>query len=91
MPLLLVHLPQSIKVAAGSEYSDQKSKSIVEVVSRITGHSVHGLIEKIGSIDRPERMNSTDMHPSTFGMDLYADAVAKVVLEDTLLFPQQMH
>jgi hypothetical protein len=53
-------------------------------MARITGLPVHGLTEKIGLIDRPERMNSSpdNMHPSTFGMDLYADAVSKVILKN---------
>ena len=83
-PLLLVHLPYSIEVAAGAEFSDKNAEKLAKSMARITGLPVHGLIEKIGLIDRPERMNSSpdNMHPSTFGMDLYADAVSKVILKN---------
>jgi lysophospholipase L1-like esterase len=84
VPMLLVHLPYSMEVSAGTEFSDKQSKEIANGLTRMTGQPVHGLVSKIGPIDRPERMNSSpdNMHPSTFGMDLYAEAVSKVILKN---------
>ena len=72
IPLLLIHLPYSIEVSAATEYSIGRSEDIAKNVTRITGLPVHGLVDKIGRIDRPERMQSTptEMHPSTFGNEL---------------------
>jgi hypothetical protein len=93
VPILLVHLPYSMEVSAGTEFSDKQSKEIANGLTRMTGQPVHGLVSKIGPIDRPERMNSSpdNMHPSTFGMDLYAEAVSKVVLESGLFSQRKMH
>jgi hypothetical protein len=91
VPLLLVHLPESIEIAAGEEFSDKKAEQIAKEISRITGKPVHGLVNRISPIDRPDRMNSSpsDMHPSTFGMDLYAEAVSKAVVANIFLSHQK--
>ena len=92
-PLLLVHLPYSLEVSAGVEFVDKKSEQFAKEVSRIAGQPVHGLIDRIGPIDRPDRMNnsSSDRHPSAFGMDLYAEAVSNIVLQDIPLCQRKQH
>jgi hypothetical protein len=83
VPVMLVHLPYSSEVGAAVEFSDIKAERVVDAVSRTTGFPVHGLVEQIGPIDRPERMNNSpsDMHPTAFGMEIYAKAVSNLIMQ----------
>ena len=53
-------------------------------ISRLTGQPMHGLLDYIRlPVPNPERMNHSadNMHPSTWGMQMYADAVSKIILK----------
>ncbi|PWT86747.1 MAG: hypothetical protein C5B56_11935 [Proteobacteria bacterium] len=85
IPYIIVHLPYAAEVAAGSEYIFPSALDIVREVERLTRHPALGLLEHIGlPVSNPERMSfsAEDTHPSTWGMQLYADAVAKIVMEN---------
>jgi len=46
---------------------------------------MHGLLDYIpGPVPNPERMNHSpeNMHPSTWGMQMYANAVSEIVLKN---------
>jgi hypothetical protein len=90
IPTLLVHLPVSTEVAAGKEFSMVEAETRAESFHQLSGMPTYGLLKYIGPIDRPERMNSSpvNMHPSEFGMELYANAVSEIILQEGLLARQ---
>ena len=87
VPILLVHLPVSAEVAAGKEFLIPEARSRAEELQRLIGQPVNGLLKYIGPIEHPERMNSSpgSTHPSHFGMDLYANTVSEIILNEDLL------
>jgi len=93
VPLLLVHLPYSFEVSSGVEFSNKKSEHIATELSRITGQPMYGLIDRIGHIDQPGRMNSSlsNMHPSAFGINLYAEAVSNIILQNSAFGQSKQH
>jgi hypothetical protein len=85
IPYILVHLPFYPEVKSGEEYSVPLAAQIAREIGRLTDRPVHGLLDYIPHpVLDPERMNHSpeNLHPSTWGMQMYADAVAKVVLKN---------
>jgi hypothetical protein len=87
IPRLLVHSPVSTEVAAEKEYSMAEAETRAESFHRLTGMPTYGLLKYIGPIDHPKRMNSSpvDTHPSKFGMELCANAVSEIILQEGFL------
>jgi lysophospholipase L1-like esterase len=84
-PYILVHLPFYPEVKSGNEYSIPLAQQIEREISRLTGKPVHRLLDYIPlPVTNPERMNHSpdNLHPSTWGMQMYADAVGKIVLKN---------
>jgi lysophospholipase L1-like esterase len=83
IPYIVIHLPFYPEVSAGEEYMSPIMAEIGREISRLTGRPMHGLLDYITlPIGNPERMNSSkdNMHPSTWGMQMYAKAVTKIVV-----------
>jgi hypothetical protein len=79
----VIHLPFYPEVSAGEEYMSPIMAEIGREISRLTGRPMHELLDYITlPIGNPERMNSSkdNMHPSTWGMQMYAKAVTKIVV-----------
>ena len=84
IPYILVHLPFYPEVKSGEEYSVPAATEIAREIGRLSGRRVHGLLDYIPRpISNPERMNHSpeNLHPSTWGMQMYADAVGKIVFK----------
>jgi hypothetical protein len=84
IPYLVVHLPLLPEVKAEKEYSDPAVGEIVQEVGHLTGQPVYGLLDYMPlPMEHPERMTvtNTDLHPSKFGMLLYANAATNLVLK----------
>jgi hypothetical protein len=101
IPYILVHLPYYPEVQSQKKYftpPDERTGRIAEQIAleirRLTKHPIYeGLGYMPLPIDHPEKMNvsSENMHPSAWGMQLYANAVTRIVLESDAketLFPR---
>jgi hypothetical protein len=88
IPYLVVHLPVAPEVKSEKEYNwDPPAEEIAHVVSRLTGQPVYGLLDYMPlPVENPEKMavTETDLHPSKFGMILYANAVTNLILKSGL-------
>jgi hypothetical protein len=83
IPYIVIHLPFYPEVNAGEEYMWPIMAEIGREIGRLTGQPMHRLLDYITlPISNPERMNSShdNMHPSTWGMQMYVEAVTKIVL-----------
>jgi hypothetical protein len=87
IPYILIHLPFYPEVSTGEEYMWPVMAEIGREISRLTGQRMHGLLDYIPlPVTNPERINRSrdNMHPSTWGMQMYAEAVSKIVLKGGL-------
>jgi hypothetical protein len=79
-----VHLPFYPEVVADKEYiMDKKEEGLLESLERLTGHKVYGLLDFAKRpVKKPERMNVNpdNYHPSRWGMQFYATAVADLLI-----------
>ncbi|MFZ5867686.1 MAG: hypothetical protein ACOYXY_17510 [Thermodesulfobacteriota bacterium] len=84
IPYILVHLPFYPEVVADKEYiMDKKEEGLLESLERLTGHKVYGLLDFVKRpVEKPERMNVNpdNYHPSRWGMQFYATAVADLLI-----------
>jgi hypothetical protein len=87
IPYVLVHLPIHSEVSAREEYPSVAAAQITKKISQLSGRPVHGLLEHMPNpmLD-PERMSRSpqDVHPSPWGMQLYAEAVSNILLKKDL-------
>jgi lysophospholipase L1-like esterase len=85
IPYVLIHLPFYPEVKSGQEFSVPIMAQIARQIGRMTGRPMQGLLDYIPHpVPNPERMNHSpeNMHPSTWGMQMYADAVSEIVLKN---------
>ncbi|MBM4329284.1 MAG: SGNH/GDSL hydrolase family protein [Deltaproteobacteria bacterium] len=84
IPYLLVHLPIYPEAVADKEYiMDKKEEGLLESLERLTGKKVYGLLDFVKRpVEKPERMNVNpdNYHPSLWGMQFYATAVAELLI-----------
>jgi hypothetical protein len=84
VPYLLVHLPFYPEVKTGEEYSSPMAARVAQEIGHLSKRPVHALLKHIQlPIPDPERMNHSaeNMHPSTWGMQMYAAAVSAIILK----------
>jgi hypothetical protein len=88
IPYLLVHLPIYPEVLAGREtVASSQEQRLLSSLERMTGRTIFGVLDVTARpIDHPERMNVTpdNYHPSLWGMEFYAEAVDRMLLENGL-------
>jgi lysophospholipase L1-like esterase len=84
-PTVLFHLAFFPEIKEGREYiTTPPEQRLLESLTRTTGWPVEETTHWISMpLDRPERMNMApdNFHPSEFGIALYADAVAKMLID----------
>jgi len=83
VPYILIHLPSYREISTGEEYELPVMAKIAQETSRLTGQPVRGLLDYMPlPITNRERMTHSveDLHPSALGMQMYAEAVANIVL-----------
>lgn len=92
-PYVFVHLPLASEIKAGKEYSVATAEDIVRLVSRRTGKAVYELLHYVPPIENTDRISSSpaDPHPSSFGMEIYAEAVARAIVENHFVPQARVH
>lgn len=89
-PLLLFHFATRTELRSGEEYrgGDGRCRSLLASLETLTGSRVLESREHLEElpVDRIDAMavSSTDDHPSGYGMQMYAKAVAKAVMRDEI-------
>jgi lysophospholipase L1-like esterase len=84
IPYVLIHLPFYPEVKSGQEYWWPNLALIAQQIGRMTGRSMHSWLDYFPHpLPNPERMNHSpdNMHPSPWGMQMYANAVSEIVLK----------
>lgn len=86
IPLEIMHLSVFNEISKGEEYIlTDIDRSLLESLSELTGKTIH---ETTGYVDMPvegpERMNHSpdNHHPSLWGMEFYANAVAEMLIRN---------
>lgn len=91
IPYVIVHLPISTEVKTGDEaILSDKEQRLWHSLETATNKRVHGITEYIDMpLEDADRMNAspTNMHPSPWGMQLYADAITKMLISRGLVSP----
>ena len=85
IPYILIHLPFYPEVKSGQEYWWPSLAQIAGQIGRMTGRPMYGWLDHFPHpVPNPERMNHSaeNMHPSTWGMQMYANAVSEIVLKN---------
>ncbi len=89
IPYVIAHLPIYTEVVQGIPIEFiARRQQLWESLERHSGRKIHPLYHHFPKpLDRPERMNAApdNFHPSHFGMELYAKAIADVLGEEGLL------
>jgi len=83
---MLFHLAMSSEVKANREYIlKRQGTALLGSLERVTGKKVLRTTDYIKMpVEQPERMKAApdNEHPSLWGMNLYAEAVAEALMED---------
>jgi hypothetical protein len=84
VPLLFVHLPLGSSISEGREFDlDRRGRKLLDNLQSITGAAVRKTSDFIHpSREEALRMcaSAHDCHPGDFGMEMYAQAIAAMVL-----------
>ena len=82
IPLLLVYLPTADELKARECLGDRQSQRLMASLERMAGQPFRRLqAEYTGPVPAKMNLLPYDAHPSRAGLQLYADAVAPLVLE----------
>lgn len=86
---MLFHLAFYPEIKANREYTtSRQDDALLESLEQVTGKKVLRTTDFVSMpVERPERMNATpdDSHPSLWGMEFYANAVAKALMQERLV------
>ncbi|MEQ8346447.1 MAG: SGNH/GDSL hydrolase family protein [Sneathiellaceae bacterium] len=90
VPVRLVHLAIYPELLEGKEYIlSEQGERLLASMERMVGSTALETTDYVPIPADPARMNQTEenYHPSLFGMEVYARAVAGMILENGLLAP----
>ncbi|MEQ8346448.1 MAG: SGNH/GDSL hydrolase family protein [Sneathiellaceae bacterium] len=88
VPLLLIHLPIAPELAEGEAMLLGNQEALWKSLEAATGQQVHRLADHIDPpLADPMAMShkATDHHPSPFGMQVYANAIARIMAQEGIL------
>ncbi len=91
VPWQLVHLAFYPEVKDGTEYLLTPAREkLLQSLESIANHKALQTLDYVTlPVEKPERMNVTEVnfHPSLWGMEFYAQAVSKMIIERGLIKP----
>lgn len=90
VPVYLAHLAIYPEMLEGKEYLlTPQGDSLLHSMEDIVGSRAFATTDYVAIPDDPARMNlsADNYHPSLFGMEVYANAVANMILQNGLLAP----
>ena len=91
--LMMFHLAFYPEIKAGREYLvSPPNEALLESLESGAGVKILRTTDYVGMpVERPERMNLSpdDYHPSLWGMEFYANAVAEALVREQILEPRR--
>ncbi len=87
IPLLLIHLPQYEELSGGRYITTQQQRELLQSLQRHTGRDVVELLQQRPGDSPVESLFRLphDRHPSQAGMEFYAEAIFRVLLDRDVL------
>jgi hypothetical protein len=85
IPSVFVHLALGKSISEGREFDlDTRARELMESLHKVTGAEIYKTTDFV-TLSREDALkmcsSPSDCHPSAFGMEVYASAVAKMVLK----------
>jgi len=91
VPIAIIHLPIYPEVIENKEMIPaHNDEGLWASLEKLTGQNIHSLTQYMPMpLENAEKMNAspTNFHPSPWGMDLYANAIADVLMKNGYVSP----